>query len=168
MMHFQLAERYMICLVSGWKRGSCWKHEPIGYNFRLPSKFYQTKLHSNRNSFMHYLILSAIYRPPIYSSLQACWTEKSASNLWKYFSPLKENPASAFPHFSLCSHYVISLVDALLPSWLIVWLPALQSNHHYESGRPAEWLSRWQTGWFAGWHSIVTCFHPWLMHHQLI
>lgn len=59
----------------------------------------------------------------------------------KIFITIEGKPFVSFSPFPLCSHYVISLVDSWLPDWLIVRLAALQSNHHYVSGRPAEWMA---------------------------
>lgn len=69
----------------------------------------------------------------------------------KIFILIEGKPFVSFIPFPLCSHYVISLVDAWLPSWLIGWPAALQSNHHCVTGRHAEWITVKVTDWLVCW-----------------
>lgn len=72
----------------------------------------------------------------------------------KMFVLIGGKPLVSFFPFPLCSHYVISLVGAWLPSWLIGWPAALQSNRHCVTGRRAEWMTVKVTDWLVCWLTL--------------
>lgn len=130
---------YIFSPVRGCERGSCFMHVPIGCDFRWSSKCHQT--HNTIHTAINSLIRSLIRLQPARFFLSAILLNGVKCFTSMTIFVLTEGKAlvSFFP-FPLCSHYVISLVDAWLPSWLIGWLAALQSNCDCVTGRRTGWM----------------------------
>lgn len=159
------------------KRGvlfkTCTKREQLHFVQQI---WLNTWFDSYRNSFTHSLICSFSqslnHLQPAYFFLSAILLNcvKCLKSMTIFVltegKPFVSSPPPPFP---LCSHYVISLVDDWLPSWLIGWLTALQSNcdcvtdwladaqNEWLTNCTISWLLFWLTAkvtdWFAGWLS---------------
>lgn len=114
---------------------------------------------------------------PLCNAAELCEVLQIHDNIYPHW---RKNLSSAFFPFPLCSHYVISLVDDWLPSWLIGWLAALQSDcdcvTDWLADAQSEWLTNCTISWFfcwltakvtdrlVCWLTLISCFHSWFIH----